>query len=65
MRPVLSLLYLRSSKLLIPDTMSCYEQGGDETRLSLRNSREMQKEMSREKAVCDQIVKIAEMEARL
>ena len=37
----------------------------DETRLSLRNSRELQKEMSREKAVCDEIVRIAEMEARI
>ena len=34
----------------------------DETRLQLRNSREMQEELSREKAVCDQIVRIAEME---
>ena len=34
----------------------------DEARLQLRNSREMQKEMSREKAVCDQIVRIAEIE---
>ena len=37
----------------------------DETRLSLRNSRVLQKEMSREKAVCDEIVRIAEMEAKI
>ena len=37
----------------------------DETRLQLRNSREMQEEMSREKAICDEIVRIAEMEARI
>ena len=37
----------------------------DGTRLSLRNSRVLQKETSREKAVCDEIVRIAEMEARI
>ena len=34
----------------------------DETRLSLRNNRELQKEMSSEKAVCEEIVRIAELE---
>ncbi len=34
----------------------------DETRLSLRNSRELQKEISSEKAVCEEIVRIAELE---